>query len=717
MDINRTFVRQFLQVFLPMTAALLIVAGIFYRNEVNANTALIKADEQHKVRIALEIISNQINSLGDDALYLSHQQNLLNWINGNNPGDKRATEQDMALFASRHPRYDQIRYLDAQGSEVIRLENRNGTIYQLPNDNLQDKAHRYYVKAVQSLQDNQLYVSPFDLNMEQGVILQPLKPVIRIGTPVYDQQGNFRGSIVLNYLGQHLLDALRALNPANDLQQIWLLNREGYWLLGPSAEQEWGFMWPERQQQRLQTYYPQLWEQLQNNANGVITSEEGLFTHLQVAVNELLPNKLGNTWHLLAFTPQQYIQQALSQSLQRLLAFVLLSLLIIVVLSWLIARKESARARSEQQLREQEARYRNLLEGAPDAIVIVNQQGEIRLINTAAENAFGYPRQELIGEPVEILIPERFHNHQQHRQGYTANPTVRPMGESQELFARRKDGSELPVEISLSPMVLQEEKLVTAVIRDVSTRKERDKWIKELNRKLVARSISLQAINQELESFSYSVSHDLRAPLRAVDGFSKTILSDYGDKLDERGRDRLERIRAAAQRMGHLIDDLLTLARISRSDIHKTRVDVTTTAQEICDDLRLLHPDRQVTVEIQPDMTSYADSRLFTIALTNLLSNAWKFSAKVEDARIFINCEEDKSEKIFIIKDNGAGFNANSAGKLFGAFQRFHSAKDFEGTGIGLATVQRIVHKHGGRIWVESQEGQGATFYFSLGQS
>lgn len=229
------------------------------------------------------------------------------------------------------------------------------------------------------------------------------------------------------------------------------------------------------------------------------------------------------------------------------------------------------------------------------------------------------------------------------------------------------------------------------------------------------RTAELENVNKELEAFSYSVSHDLRAPLRSIDGFSRIVLDDCKDKLDAQYADYLQRVRAATQRMGELIDDLLKLSRVSRAGMNRTSVDLSALALEVAEDLRNAHPERRLTIDIQPGLTAVGDPSLLRIMLENLLGNAWKFTGKTEDARIEVRARNGEAdERVYFIRDNGAGFDMNYANKLFGAFQRLHGAQEFPGTGIGLATVQRIVRRHGGRVWAEGAVNRGATFYFAL---
>jgi signal transduction histidine kinase len=227
---------------------------------------------------------------------------------------------------------------------------------------------------------------------------------------------------------------------------------------------------------------------------------------------------------------------------------------------------------------------------------------------------------------------------------------------------------------------------------------------------------TVEAASKELEAFSYSVAHDLRAPLRSIDGFSQAILEDCADLLDSDGKRYLTHVREAASQMGELIDDLLNLARVSRAELRRERVDISKIARDVLERLREGQPDRDVDTVVEDGLVASTDRRLIDVVLVNLLGNAWKFTGKRDAARIEFGAESGAMPAVYFVRDNGAGFNPVYAAKLFGVFQRLHDTREFEGTGIGLATVQRIVHRHGGQVWAEGEVDRGATFYFTLGE-
>jgi len=321
---------------------------------------------------------------------------------------------------------------------------------------------------------------------------------------------------------------------------------------------------------------------------------------------------------------------------------------------------------------------------------------------------FGYARAELLGEPIDMLLPQRFRErHVGQRSWFRADPHVRPMGEVPTLLGCRRDGSEFPVDIALSPVHTKEDSLVLGVVRDITERRRTEQVLSE-------RNLQLEAANRELESFSYSVSHDLRAPLRAIDGFSSIVLRDHAAVLPAEGQRYLGLVREGAQQMARLIDDLLSFAKTARQPIARRLVDLKRLVSECLEEFQGEIAERKAEVAIGDLPDCQADPALLKQVLVNLLGNAFKYTRKQPRAKIEVGCRSDNGEQAIYVNDNGVGFDTRYAAKLFGVFSRLHAESEFPGSGVGLATVQRIVARHGGRVWEEGKVNEGAAFYFSL---
>ena len=359
--------------------------------------------------------------------------------------------------------------------------------------------------------------------------------------------------------------------------------------------------------------------------------------------------------------------------------------------------------------------FRALLDAVPDAILVVNDAGKIVIANAQVETLFCYTRDQLLGVPINSLVPERHRErHLKHREDFFRDPHMRGMGVGLELYALKSDGSEFPVEISLSPLATGSGTFVISIIRDITDRKQIEAEVRVLNEELQTRVAELAASNRELEAFSYSVSHDLRAPLRQIDGFSKILLEEGHDSLSSELRQCIQHIRQGTLSMGRLVDDLLNFSRLGRQPLQRHIVDMHKLVQALIAETQEEIQTRQIQWRVHPLSNVECDPVLIKQVFLNLISNAIKFTRPRSPAVIEIGQDCKDEQTIFWMKDNGVGFNMKYADKLFGVFQRLHLQDDFEGTGVGLASVQRIVHKHGGHIWVDAEVDRGATFFFTL---
>ena len=376
---------------------------------------------------------------------------------------------------------------------------------------------------------------------------------------------------------------------------------------------------------------------------------------------------------------------------------------------------DADRKHMEASLRESEERFRQVAESAGEWIWEMNIDGLYTYSSPVVKSIVGYQPEELVGKKrfYDLFVPETREAQK------TRALEILARGESFRKFTNEnvhKDGHVVIVESSGIPIRDGKGNLIgyRGTDTDITERKRTEEEIRRLNKELERRVSQLVTVNKELEAFSYSVSHDLRGPLRTIDGFSQILLEDYGARLEEAGRRDLDRVRGAAQKMSRLIDAMLMLSRLTRRELKLGLVDLSRLAMEIFAELRKTNPARQVELIVARGVKAKGDEGLLQIVLQNLLNNAWKYTRNRERARIEFGVDENDGTRVFHVRDNGAGFDMRYVDKLFGEFQRLHTDDEFEGTGIGLATIQRIIHRHGGKVWAEGEVGKGATFYFTI---
>ncbi|HET7435901.1 MAG TPA: ATP-binding protein [Thermoanaerobaculia bacterium] len=400
---------------------------------------------------------------------------------------------------------------------------------------------------------------------------------------------------------------------------------------------------------------------------------------------------------------------------------------VMVWFAWQLDRSEEKLNARERELLDSQERFRLVARATNDVIFDWDLTTQSVWWSEALTRVLGWTMDDV--QPGNDWWLARIHPDDRPRIAKAIEDGLRGRGDSfsREYRAQKKDGSYIHV-LSRSLILRDADgtpKRSIGVLLDATAQKlaqQQLEYARELLEEKVAQrtaelertALALANSNRELEAFSYSVSHDLRAPLRSLDGFSRVVVEEYADRLDDRGRDYLQRIRAAAQRMGRLIDDLLGLSRVTRKDLERHRVDLSSLARRTAMELCRLEPERQVAFSIQDDLVAEGDGQLLQQVLENLIGNAWKFTARKAGAHIEFGATERNGQRIFFVRDNGAGFEPAYAHKLFIAFQRLHAINDFPGNGIGLATVKRILARHGGDIWAEGEPGQGATFSFTL---
>jgi PAS domain S-box-containing protein len=382
----------------------------------------------------------------------------------------------------------------------------------------------------------------------------------------------------------------------------------------------------------------------------------------------------------------------------------------------------TAQKKMEDTLRQSEERYRTIFENADLALFESTPDGKVLRVNAAYARLFGFDSPEQVLAQMKDVANSIYMHIEKRKifvkKALSTNDTVAVENEY-----RRKDGSEFLGLLKLRAVRDEQENFqyLFGFVEDITDRKKVEREFREVNvrldQKAKERTIQIDEAFKELEAFSYSISHDLRAPLRAVEGYSQALYEDYYDLLEEKGREYIERIRSANQQSLEIIDDILKLTRITRSELTLDEVDLAMVAREIVRELELSQPERKVTWVIPERLMARADLNLVRILLRNLFSNAWKFTSKHPSAHIEFGVQMTENRKEYFVSDDGAGFDMRYADKLFIPFQRLHPESEFEGTGIGLAAAQRIVGRHGGRIWAKGDPEHGATFYFDLNES
>lgn len=361
-----------------------------------------------------------------------------------------------------------------------------------------------------------------------------------------------------------------------------------------------------------------------------------------------------------------------------------------------------------------------IISSAMDAIISVDARQRICIFNAAAERMFRCPASEALGKPLDRFIPPRYReaHRERIREFGDTGVTMRAMEHLRPLSALRADGEEFPIEASISQAEIGGQKVFTVILRDITARQEAEERIRSLNaeleRRVEERTLELTEANKELEGFTYSVAHDLRAPLRHLDAFSRILLEDYGTGLPEEARRYLGTIRKSSRIMSRLLEDLLSLARIGRHELRTERVSLSGMAESVVKQMKVENANRTIEWKVQRLPAADCDPGLMKQVFINLLSNAVKYTMPRERAAVEIGSLDQNGRTVVYVRDNGVGFDMKYADKLFGVFQRLHPADEFDGTGVGLATVERIVRRHGGRVWAHSAPNEGATFYFTL---
>lgn len=868
--------KEFLKPFLLLALLGAMAMAYLYRWEAGAERERKQSGDGYTVNLAAQSLAERLLPIRTDMLLLADQTAGQSCLLTQGALDCEALEALYLKFAQRISAYTQVRLLDLAGRELARVERDGNGVRVIPRPELQDKSGRYYVRQGLARGRDEIYVSPFDLNVERGVIEQPPKPTIRFAAPLFDEVGVTRGLLVINYRGEHLLRRLAQFDTV-DGARVFLANGDGFWLRGPRPEDEWGFMLAERKERGLARAYPRLWQAMRTSpGNGRMIVAGDLFTWQAVAPQAILaaPGQImdsqvgagagqtaGESWFVVVHRPATAFLSD-SNGLAHKLVLAYAGLLLVFAggstaiahfrirrraaedavrkytqalearaaeltasreqfrllldssgegiigldgegrvtfvnpaacamllgapedligqdteallfhaagggeadfslssafrqgraahiskgMIWrldgqpiaadytltpilkeervegavLMFKDISERLIAEHKLILSERKFRGLLDSAPDAIVVADARGNIVMANQRAEQLFAYSRDELIGQAVEVLLPERFRQgHLDLREGYARNHAARRMGVGRDLMARRKDGSEFSVEVSLSPIKTEEGLLVASALRDVTQRKREEAEVQ-------AAKQAAEAAAHAKSDFLANMSHEIRTPMNAIIGMAHLALKT---ELTPKQRDYLEKIRQAGDHLLRIINDILDFSKIEagKLEIESTDFDLDALMQNIATLVRekAVAKGLELTFDVDPDIPASLRGDPLRIGqiLINFANNAIKFTDR---GRVLLRVERiDESPAgivlRFEVEDSGIGIAAEDRARLFSAFTQADSStsRKYGGTGLGLAICRRLARLMGGNVGVTSTPGQGSTFWFivRLGRS
>lgn len=704
---------------LPALLVVGVVAGTFYYTGVNAQkSSFIVNDEQ-----SLELLHNHLQSDFDeiiaDTKFLAEEIQGSSVLEGAERFDEEcATRLAASLlnFSNNSQRYDQLRYIDLSGQERVRVNLKDGKALAVGSDELQNKAGRYYFEEALAMARGEVFVSPFDLNMENGAIERPLKPMIRFGMPVFDQAGNKQGIVLLNYQGDHFLALLEQFEGLGSTR-TYLVNSNGYYLRGPDEDSEWGFMIPGREEVKFSNDHENAWAAIAGTASNQVELESGVFTMRSIRWESGIGKGEHDGWTLLSYVSRAQLDAtaaALAQSIWMIAGMVTAALMVAV---WILSGARLARQKAIQQFRESRQQLSSVVNTARDGILTINEQHEIVFWNSAARSLFHYREEETTSVPFDALLAPSntakdlfaaaaaavsadaiLHGHEQHLIEFDA---ITP------------SGSIFPAEMSVASWETDAGKFHTAILRDITGRREAEAVLKQ------AMSDAEQA-SEAKSAFLANMSHEIRTPMNGVIGMTELL---EGTELGPQQRKFVRTIATSGDALLALINDILDLSKIEagKFDLEIINFNMRSMIEDVTDLLATKAQaqglafsgflDLDVCEFVQGDPT-----RLRQI-LINLVGNAIKFTENGEVAiRGRLQSETDAEMVVrFDVRDTGIGIDLAAQASLFESFTQEDASttRKFGGTGLGLSICKKLAEMMDGEIGVDSVKGEGSTFWFT----
>jgi PAS domain S-box-containing protein len=759
----REVFKRFLAIFLPVIIVMGMVMALIYRADSRTWRKMMEAAEVHIVELQRETIAADLDSVTSDLMFLSKNNELQELLDIGSPGARSALAYELSIFSYQKGIYDQVRFIDTKGMEVVRVNYNNGAPYVVDKAGLQLKADRYYFKEAMALGSGKIYVSPFDLNVEHGDIEEPVKPIIRFATPVFDSRGRRRGVLILNYLGEKIINPLVKVS-VNGPGEIMLLNPEGYWLHSPRLEDEWGFMYADRSERTFESFCPSAWGMISEADSGQYYSSKGMFTFMTIYP---VPESMGSAshgpaateaagygegpggagpynWKIVSHVPSDALRAGSRPLLFRLLFIYGGGVFLAGVGSWLVSSAGAKRKIAEGALKESETRYRLVHDTSFDGIVISEADGTITETNPMTEKVFGYGPGELTGLELVRLIP--VHLRERHLAGvrrFLETGERRIQDKVVELEGLRKNGEVFPLELAVSSFTVKGAVHFAATIRDITGRRSAEERLKKahdaLETRVEERTSELRTAYERLKSetderktmeeellkvrkleslgvLAGGIAHDFNNLLTGILGniSHARILSKSGDKTHK----MLGEAEKASVRARDLTQQLLAFSR-GGEPIKRTA----SVVELIRDSAEFALRGSNVNYEysIPDDLWAVGiDEGQISQVINNLVINANQ--AMPEGGAIDIRCENVRigignnlalkaGEYVLVaIEDHGCGISKENIQKIF---DPYFTTKQ-KGSGLGLATSYAIIKNHDGLITVESELGRGTTFSIYL---
>ncbi|WP_373528255.1 response regulator [Nostoc sp.] len=728
---DQGILKQFLITFLPLSVLVGGVLMIIHQAESKAERGAISINETRNVDMQTKIAARDFNLIKSDLMFLTTQNELQFMLN--RPVDatktlelKQAIAKEYFSMSEQKQLYDQIRFLDTTGKEIVRVNLNQGQPSIVPDEKLQVQAKRYWFKDTLPLKSGEVFVSPLDLNIERGKIEQPLKPMIRFGTPVFDSQGQKHGIVVLNYLGEKFIQNLKKEN-STTLGEMLLLNADGYWLKGLKPENEWGFMYEDRKDQTFAKAFPNVWQQIGTTESGQFQTADGLFTfktlypllEVQKAQSSMGATRAFDSsqgkvdaksyhWKIVTLVPSVILNARSQSSFNRLLFFDIILTGLIGVGSWLLALSHLRRQQADTELQATFADLTAIIDNLADGLLVTNTIGQITRFNPALLKMFQLGDIDIKGKDCGEIS-----------QAEIADLVKQTHKQSREIFTAEIDLAAGRVGQALATTIFKE-----------ASKDEAARWLGSV---ILIRDITAEKeIDQMKTDFISTVSHELRTPLTSVLGFASIIkekletdvfpmLSTEDRKLQKtikRVGDNLNIIVSEAERLTSLINDVLDIAKMEAGKVEwqmqpldpSELLDLATNSTAGLFETNGL----QLVCEIEPGLPQIVGDRNRLLqVLINLISNAVKFT---ESGSVICRVKRENNGVCISVIDTGVGIAPEDQPKVFEKFRQVGDTLTDKpkGTGLGLPICKQIVEHHGGRIWVESEPGKGSTFSFII---